>query len=298
MRATGKKTAPAGPHDFPAPNNVKCSATQGNGMAYGGNYGGYGTYDGTFRAEQFRLGPSTLTPGVRGLILLNTAVFAAQLSLAPLEWWLGVPGFLGNWFGFQGGDFLRGMVWQPLTYQLLHGGLMHLFMNMLWLYMFGSEVEDLLGTRQFACFYFGCGALAVLASLFELAIFGRNPVIAGASGSVMGVLMAFAMIDPQRRFFLFPFPISVTAAWMVVIVAAMNVLSGVSGSDAAVTTHLGGLAAGYGLMKAIPLWHQWRRERARAKWFAPPRDNGEAEQRAREKAREAVDNIFKFKDRP
>ncbi len=230
-----------------------------------------------------------VTYAVRRLILLNAAVFAVQLLLAPAGALLGVNGVV--WLGFTPGDFMRGCLWQPLTYQFLHGGLMHLFMNMLWLYFFGPEVERLLGSRQFVRFYLGCGALGVLLSVLSLVLWGNNPVIVGASGAVMGVMVAFAMVDPQRQFVLFPLPVPVSAVWLVVIVAFMNVATALNGGgDTSAATHLGGMAAGYGLMKAIPLYHQWRRERRRGQWTGPGKTPSD-------RARDAVDNIFKFKDR-
>ena len=249
--------------------------------------------NGTYSNQRFdlrSLAPS-ITWAVRWLILVNACVFALQLILAPLEVATGGAARVVETFGYSTGSLFRGMLWQPLSYQFLHLGLMHLFMNMLWLFFFGPEVERLLGSRQFLRYYLACGALAVLAPLLPLAMFGFGPTMCGASGSVMGVMVAFAMIDPKRQFFLFPLPVPISAVGMVVLVFVMNLIAGLNGSMAEMVTHLGGMGAGYGLMKAIPYYYQWRREQAREK-LKRKRDGDDPD-----KVGEAVDNIFKFKDR-
>ena len=232
-----------------------------------------------------------ITWAVRWIILVNAAVFAGQLVLAPVEVVTGGTARVVETFGFTSGSLFHGMLWQPVSYQFLHLGLMHLFMNMLWLFFFGPEVERLLGSRQFIRFYLACGALAVLGTLVPLAAFGFFPTMCGASGSVMGVMVAFAMIDPKRQFFLFPLPVPISATGMVVLVFVMNVVSGLNGSMPEMVTHLGGMAAGYGLMKAIPHYYRWRRGQAREK-LKSTKDGDDPD-----KVGEAVDNIFKFKDR-
>jgi membrane associated rhomboid family serine protease len=249
--------------------------------------------NGPYSNQRFNF--SALAPGitwaVRWIILVNAAVFAGQLALAPLEVVTGGPARVVETFGFTTGTLFHGMLWQPLSYQFLHLGLMHLFMNMLWLFFFGPEVERLLGSRQFIRFYLACGALAVLCTLVPLALFGFTPTMCGASGSVMGVMVAFAMIDPKRQFFLFPLPVPISAVGMVVLVLVMNLISGLNGGMAEMVTHLGGMAAGYGLMKAIPFYYNWRREQARER-LKRSKDGDDPG-----KVGEAVDNIFKFKDR-
>ena len=79
------------------------------------------------------------------LILVNAACFALQLIAYPFETGLASSWLrLDMWFGFQPAAFLHGFLWMPFTYQFLHGGLLHLFMNMLWLFVFGPDVERLL----------------------------------------------------------------------------------------------------------------------------------------------------------
>ena len=249
--------------------------------------------NGGHSTQRFNLGAfaPNITWAVRWLILVNAGVFAGQLALAPVEVATGGVARVVETFGYSTGSLFHGMLWQPVSYQFLHMGLMHLFMNMLWLFFFGPEVERLLGSRQFIYFYLACGALAVLVPLLPLALFGFRPIMCGASGSVMGVLVAFAMIDPKRQFFLFPLPVPISATGMVVLVFVMNLVAGLNGGMAEMATHLGGMGAGYGLMKAIPWYYQWRRQQAREK-LKHPKDGDDPG-----KVGEAVDNIFKFKDR-
>lgn len=222
---------------------------------------------------------------VRRLILLNAAVFALQLLLAPLEALTGVTAV--EWFGFVPGDFLRGSLWQPLTYQFLHGGLMHLVMNMLWLFFFGPDVERLLGSRQFTALYVACGAGGVLLSLFSLALWGNNPVIVGASGAVLGVLVAFAVADPARQILLFPLPVPMSAATLVAIIAALNLVWAFGETSASVSTHLGGMGMGWVMMQLIPRYQQWLRRRNRERWQKRNPGGGDDD----------PDNIFEFRPR-
>lgn len=204
-----------------------------------------------------------ITWAVQMLILMNIAGFVVQLLAHPVEQWLANPWLrIDEWLAFQPAAFLRGLVWTPFTYQFLHGGLLHLFLNMLWLFVFGPDVERLLGSRQFIFFYIGCGALGVLATLVPyLAGESAGPMIIGASGATMGVLVAFAMIDPKRQFFLFPLPVPITAVWLVILVVMFNILTLNSGhSGISVATHFGGMLAGFALMKLIPRYHSWRRK--------------------------------------
>jgi len=246
--------------------------------------------------ESSGFGNTRITWAVQRLILANIIIFALQLATDPLLNLFGIRtpypgGGLTPWLGFQQPNFLtNGMIWTPFTYQFLHNGLMHLFMNMLWLFFFGPEVERLLGTRPFFRFYLFCGAGGVLATLLPYAMQAEVTNVVGASGAVMGVLVAFAMIEPDRQFFLFPFPWPVNARALVLIVVVMNVIYSLSDSPVSVMTHFGGMFMGFLYMKALPLLNNYRREKRR-KATRPKKPKGS------DKVGEAVDNIFKFDDR-
>lgn len=238
-----------------------------------------------------------VTWAVQRLILLNAALFTLQLLLMPLETWLQSPRLsMLHWFGFHPGMFYRGFVWTPLTYQFLHGGIMHLFMNMLWLFVFGPEVERVLGSRQFVRFYLACGALGVLATGLPYVLTGRYSTVIGASGATMGVLVAFAMIDPDRKFYMFPLPVPLTATWLVILVVLFNIMGMRAGDPTtSIATHFGGMITGGLLMKGIPMFNQWRRKQMLFKDH-PGKSDGK-DSKSDGGIGEAVDNIFRFKDK-
>ncbi len=247
-----------------------------------------------YREFRFAESNDRITWAVQRLIIANSLVFAAQLLLdiplgAPLSAGMAPGGIVEEVLAFQPVALLMGGVWKPLTYMFLHGGLQHLFFNMLWLFFFGPEVERTLGTRQFFRFYVVCGAVGVLATFVPALLYGTSQEVVGASGAVMGVLVAYAMVNPEREFFLFPLPIPINARALVVIVVALNVVMGMNDSGVSVATHFGGMAVGFLYMKAVPLFREWQRRQWRAK-------RGGAEG-AKDHVGEAVDNIFKFEDR-
>ena len=256
----------------------------------------YGYYQ-----ERSSFGSSKITWAVQRLILLNIIVFAVQVLLDPLLVLLAITtpfqffgnilvpgGALTDWLSFQPSLFARGFIWTPFTYQFLHSGIMHLFMNMLWLYFFGAEVERSLGTRQFYRFYILCGALGVLSNLLP----GSGEVsVIGASGSVMGVMVAFAILDPDREFHLIPFPFPINARALVIIVVLMNLFQARFGnSNMSVATHFGGMATGYLYMKLIPRFNAWKRK-------SPRKSTADKKKPGGDKVGDAVDSIFEFKDK-
>lgn len=252
-----------------------------------------------------RFAAPRITWMVQRLILANAIVFAIQLVADPIEalllpqYWSGYPpsGLLTTWLGFQPDLFLGGFIWKPFTYQFLHAGLLHLFLNMLWLFFFGADVERALGSRQFLRFYILCGALGVMATMLPYLLRGDAPSVSGASGAVMGVMVAFAMIEPDRQFFLFPLPVPITARALVLIVVVMNIITALGESSVSVATHFGGMATGYGYMKLLPVFRGWQRERRRQ---MRERDEARRERAGGgeeyDEVGKMVDNIFKFKD--
>jgi len=142
-----------------------------------------------------------------------------------------------------------------VTSQFLHAGWLHLIFNMLFLWVFGNNVEDRLGRVRFLPFYLACGALAGLAQSVadpESAV----PLI-GASGAISGVLGAYLVLYPRVRvwtvvlpFFFLPFKLP---AWLwLAIYLALQVLylgGSAGGGDVAYLAHIGGFVAGAALIK-------------------------------------------------
>ncbi len=168
--------------------------------------------------------------------------------------------------------------WQPLTHMFMHGGFWHLFFNMYTLYIFGSVLERIWGTKKFLIFYFvtGLGAAAIhtgvewiqMQGWLAQAADGSNAAMAsihalkmtptvGASGAIYGVLMGYAMLYPDSVLTLIFPPISMKAKWFVLIFAAIELLTGVTGVGGGIAhfAHLGGLIFGFAL-----IWY-WKKNR-------------------------------------
>ncbi len=135
-------------------------------------------------------------------------------------------------------------VWRYVTYMFVHVDFWHFLFNMLMLWMFGSEVADMMGSRHFVGMYFFCGIFAAIFSLL-MCILGLsyNPII-GASGALMGIFVAYYKFFPDRMllmFFFFPMKIKY-AMWVMV---AVDVFMAPSGDGVAHLAHLGGVVAGF-----------------------------------------------------
>jgi membrane associated rhomboid family serine protease len=130
--------------------------------------------------------------------------------------------------------------WTIVTYMFLHGGLGHIFWNMLGLYFFGPRVEERLGSQRFITLYLFAG---IVGALFSAALAPHSRIL-GASGAVLGVLMAFARFWPRERLLIWGI-VPVEARWLVLGYAALDVLGGLGGvgrGGIANFAHLGGFA--------------------------------------------------------
>ncbi len=181
-------------------------------------------------------------PVVKNLIIINILVFMATsmlpvgdrlLSFATLS--LGTP-----WFH----------TYQFVTYMFLHANLEHLFFNMFALWMFGRTLEYELGSRRFLVYYFVCGVGAALVQYLVALGFGELPLfLVGASGAVMGLLLAFGVLHPDATIMLLIPPIPMKAKWFVVGYAVIELLLGWRGvGQVAHFAHVGGMLWGLGLL--------------------------------------------------
>jgi membrane associated rhomboid family serine protease len=193
-------------------------------------------------------------PVTQGLLFANIALFVLEAGgmarLDALALW--PPG------GFES----RFEPWQLVTYAFLHGGLMHLLFNMLALFMFGSEIERVWGERRYLVYYFGCVAGAAAAQLIVTNLQAGPPYpTLGASGGVFGLLLAFGMMFPRRMIILIFPPIPMPAWLFVTVYGAIELVLGVTGTQAGVAhfAHLGGMAAGFVMI-------QYWRGRPRGRW--------------------------------
>jgi rhomboid family protein len=134
-----------------------------------------------------------------------------------------------------------------VTYAFLHGGFMHLIGNMLFLWVFGDNVEDAMGHIRYLVFYLLCAA----AGGFAYAILDENSAVPliGASGAVSGVVAAYLMLHPRVKVWvlvLWRIPLRLTARWLLgawILFQIANAFTA-GDSDVAWIAHVGGLAAG------------------------------------------------------
>lgn len=129
--------------------------------------------------------------------------------------------------------------WTIVTYMFLHAGFGHIFWNMLGLYFFGPRVESRMGSQRFLTLYLVSG---VVGALFSVLLAPRNPIL-GASGAVLGVLMAFARFWPRERLYIWGV-LPIEARWLVIIYAAIDIMgfNGFGRLGVANVAHLGGFA--------------------------------------------------------
>jgi membrane associated rhomboid family serine protease len=177
-------------------------------------------------------------------------------------------------------------IWQPVTYMFLHGGIWHLIFNMLTLWMFGMQLETDWGTRQFLKYYFICGIGAGIGIVLVNWLVGdRYTPTLGASGAIMGLLLAFGVLYPNQRVLMnFLFPIK--AKYLVMIYAAVELWS-TFGPNTGISSiaHLSGMVVGYVYLKAagwpsfrLPdvrgAYQQWKLQRAKRKFQVYLRKHG------------------------
>ena len=147
-----------------------------------------------------------------------------------------------------GGMESRFAPWQLVTYAFLHASFPHILFNMLGLYMFGSEVERLFGTRFYLLFYGASVVTAALTHLVVTALMGSPPVpMVGASGGIYGLLLAYGMYFPNRRIVLLIPPIPMRARTFVIVFALIELGLGIAqaGGNVAHFAHLGGMLGGF-----------------------------------------------------
>jgi membrane associated rhomboid family serine protease len=220
----------------------------------------------SYQTKSFAFG-GALTPMVKRLIIANAVVFVVTLLLDR--------GFVYDWFAFQPTRiFIR--PWGVLTYMFVHGGLMHVAMNMLMLFFFGSPLESRWGSNEFLKYYLICGLGGVAMSYLFL-----PAAVVGASAAVYGVMLAFAFNWPDSPIYVFGiFPVK--AKYLLAFFFALSVLSAFDGSGAGVAhfAHLGGLVTGFVYLKSdwrvAKRFQNLRKTTRRRRMAIVPRDLTEA----------------------
>jgi membrane associated rhomboid family serine protease len=180
-----------------------------------------------------------LPPLTKALMLICTAVFALNELLRST-----VP--LSLWFALWPVGTGQFMPWQLVTYAFLHGDVLHLFFNMLGLWMFGAELERLWGAKRLGTFLFASVLTAALCQLLVNALRQTYAPTVGASGGLFGLLLAYGMLFPNRTIMpLFP-PIPMKARTFVAAFGGLELLQGIFGPEGvAHFAHLGGMLGGW-----------------------------------------------------
>ena len=202
-----------------------------------------------YQTRYTAFGGRDVTPAVKFLLIVNTAVFFLQLFLPNqfLDFFGLVPALVWD-------DFY---LWQLFTYQFLHGGLLHLLFNMLALWMFGCDLERRWGSPFFLKYYF----VSVIGGgvLNALILPGQVVPSIGASAGIYGILLAYGLIYPnQIVYFYFLFPIKMKHfVWIIGAIALYSsIASGQSGI--AHLAHLGGMVFGYLYLRGGNPWDRFK----------------------------------------
>ena len=194
----------------------------------------------------------SLPPVTQALIVINALVFLAEVVLGSSVTTLFALWPLGPQF----------MPWQVVTYAFVHAGLPHLLFNMFGVYMFGSDLERVWGPRRYLGYYMTCALSAAATQMGVASLTGAYYPTVGASGAVFGLLLAYAMMFPNRTIMpLFP-PIPMRAPVFVTVYGVLELVLGVTGTQAGVAhfAHLGGLAGGFLFMRfleGVALTRSW-----------------------------------------
>ena len=200
-------------------------------------------------------------PVTNALLFANVGAFIVQILAQKF-----FPRFpLQHYFGLSVSGLQEGFLWQLLTFQFLHGGILHLLLNCWGIYVFGHAVEETSGRKQMLKLYLLSGAvgggLHVLGSIFFPAHFGVTTAygftqynsVVGASAGLFGLMAAFATLYPEydlKVLLLFVYPVTVSARVLVGVCAGVSLVGLLmTRSNIAHGAHLGGMLAGYAYVR-------------------------------------------------
>lgn len=201
--------------------------------------------------------PDSFPPIVKNIIILNILAWIAQLSLDA-----------------QYQITLKGALWpintpmfepyQVFTTMFLHAPridqFFHILFNMLVLFMFGRVLENVWGSKRFLFFYLACGIGASAAHLIMQYLMGTFSFAIGASGAVMGVMVAFGYLFPNTQLMIVPIPVPVKAKWVVLGYVLLDLFGGfgnIQGDPIAHFAHLGGALTGFLI---VLIWNKTNRK--------------------------------------
>ena len=249
-----------------------------------------------------------ISPTAKQLLIINIIFFLGTFLSFNSE-------FIYSLFGLYFPENINFKFWQILTHMFMHGNMPHILVNMFALWMFGSSVESILGSKNFLFFYLTCGLGAAVSQLAFLyynyyvdleffvnngyesaeiinilnnkskpeinslvnnigiekvaSIFSNfNSTMVGASGAIMGILVAFGMFFPESKLMLLFFPIPIKAKYFIPAIIIMDLFSAITGqaifspSNTAYVAHLGGALTGFIIM------YYWKKDRFnKNRWY-------------------------------
>ena len=231
---------------------------------------------------------SYFPPAIKTICIACVSVFILQELSASIFHDAGVK-FWTHWFGlvpYLAVFWFR--IWQPFTYIFLHGGILHILFNLLYLCMFGADLERAWGSRKFYTYFFVCGVGAGVVDIIVNLVLdphGRGTALTptiGASGAIYGVLLAVAVIMPHRQVWVFPLPVTVSMRVFVIVMGAIEFFStiGVSGDNVSHVCHLGGMLVGYIYLRrgsygysVRNYFSDWKKRRLKRKFEVYVRDH-------------------------
>jgi membrane associated rhomboid family serine protease len=226
---------------------------------------------------------------IKTICLVCVGVFTVQ-ELSELIFHSAGWNFWPRWFGLVPYAVTHGYIWQLFTYIFLHGGILHLFFNLLYLAMFGADLERAWGARRFYIYFFVCGVGAGLINVLVKTILdphGLGTALAptiGASGAIYGVLLAVAVTMPHRQVWVFPLPVTVSMRIFVIVMGAIEFFGtiGATGDNVSHICHLGGMLVGYLYLRRGSFLYNfrnyfsdWQRRRLKKKFEVYVRDHNE-----------------------
>jgi membrane associated rhomboid family serine protease len=240
-----------------------------------------------YRGRTLSLSFPPFTHWVKRIIIACVGIYLLQVVLGAVA-----PGLASDLLTYGAlipVAVLHGWIWQLISYSFLHGGVGHVLINMLMLWMFGAQEEMDWGPKKFLEFYLFCvvGAALTTIAVAYSPIPGVSPVTPtiGASGGIYGVLMAFGMLYGDREILMFPLPFMMKAKYMIAIMILLVVIATFQPAQGGVANfaHLGGLFFGFVYVKFMPKrgltlgasekyfglrnsYYRWKRRRAARKF--------------------------------
>ena len=227
------------------------------------------------------------TTAVKWLLGINTGIYLLIVILRSAAA-LAILQFLQEYGALRPSDVVHGRIWEVVTYAFIHFEFWHWFGNMLAIWMFGSQLEQMWNARRFLELFFfsAVGAAITTVVLSYIGILGNPsaPTI-GASGGAFGILMAFGILFAEQEIMLFPFPVQIKAKYFIGILIVVEVIFAIQerGNGIAYLAHLGGLLFGWLYVKYVPRYglmagasesaygmrnsyYRWKRRRAAKKF--------------------------------